>query len=177
VRVRRATAGDAEAIAAVHVAAWRAAYRGQVPQEHLDGLDAAARAASWQRAIAAADWPRAGVLVLVDDRGTVIGFAHVCPSRDGDTEGQAGELSAIYLAPQTWRQGGGSMLMHAAVECMREAGVSSVTLWVLDGNRPARMFYEAFGFRADGISAGLTIGGAALTEVRYSLSLRRSASR
>lgn len=172
-RVRRATTRDAGAIAAVHVAAWRAAYVGQVPQQHLDGLDAAARVPSWQSAIEAADWPRAGALVLVDDRNTVIGFAHVCPSRDGDAEGEVGELSAIYLAPQTWRRGGGSMLMHAAVECMREAGVSSVTLWVLDGNQPARMFYEAFGFRADGSSAGLNIAGAELTEVRYSLPLVR----
>ncbi len=172
-RVRRAIAGDAPAIATVHVAAWRAAYVGQVPQEHLDGLDAASRVPSWQRTIAAADWPRAGAFVLVNDRDNVLGFAHVCPSRDGDAGAQVGELSAMYLAPQTWRKGGGSVLMIAALECMREAGFRSVTLWVLEGNQRARMFYEAFGFRADAGSAALNIGGAELTEVRYSLSLRR----
>jgi len=34
--IRAATAGDAERIALVHVRSWQAAYRGMMPQEHLD---------------------------------------------------------------------------------------------------------------------------------------------
>jgi hypothetical protein len=37
--VRRATLDDAPAIARVHVAAWQRAYRGQMPDAVLDGLD------------------------------------------------------------------------------------------------------------------------------------------
>ncbi|GAA4247772.1 hypothetical protein [Dactylosporangium darangshiense] len=41
IEIRPATVEDAGAVAAVHVGSWRAAYRGIVPQEHLDGLDVA----------------------------------------------------------------------------------------------------------------------------------------
>ncbi len=43
VRVRKAGAGDAAAIAVVHVLSWQAAYEGLVPQDYLDGLDPARR--------------------------------------------------------------------------------------------------------------------------------------
>ena len=38
VTVRDATVDDARAIAEVHVASWRWAYRGQLPDDLLDGL-------------------------------------------------------------------------------------------------------------------------------------------
>jgi len=38
VTVRYATVGDAPALGRVHVRAWLAAYRGQMPDDYLDGL-------------------------------------------------------------------------------------------------------------------------------------------
>jgi hypothetical protein len=49
-KIRPAISDDALPLARLHVAAWRAAYRGLVPDEFLDGLDVDARAArfgSW----------------------------------------------------------------------------------------------------------------------------------
>lgn len=43
--IRRATAGDAVALANVHIDFWRSAYRGLVPDSHLDSLDYDRRAA------------------------------------------------------------------------------------------------------------------------------------
>ena len=37
--IRRARPEDAEAVARVHVAGWRHAYRGLLPDDYLDGLD------------------------------------------------------------------------------------------------------------------------------------------
>jgi len=44
-KIHLATPDDALPLARLHVAAWRAAYRGLVPDEFLDGLDVDARGA------------------------------------------------------------------------------------------------------------------------------------
>lgn len=55
--IRPATAGDAAQIGLVHVRSWQAAHRGLVPQDYLDHLDSAARAA---RFYTAAGWSEDG---------------------------------------------------------------------------------------------------------------------
>ena len=45
VTVRHARAGDAPDLGLVHVRAWQAAYRGQMPDDYLDGLRPEERAA------------------------------------------------------------------------------------------------------------------------------------
>ena len=51
VTVRDATVDDAHAIAEVHVASWRWAYRGQVPEAILDALSVEDREAMWRRSL------------------------------------------------------------------------------------------------------------------------------
>jgi len=53
VMVRRATPADAAGIARVHVDAWRATYRGIVPDEHLDALSYEGRQGMWSRILEA----------------------------------------------------------------------------------------------------------------------------
>jgi hypothetical protein len=79
VRVRKAEVADAMAIAVVHVRSWQAAYEGLVPQDYLDGLDPVRCRALWDRVLAEDAWPRAGVLVVEDDK-RVAGFAHLRPT-------------------------------------------------------------------------------------------------
>jgi hypothetical protein len=50
--IRNASIDDADAIGAVVVRAWQAAYRGIMPDDYLDGLRAEQRAAMWQRVLA-----------------------------------------------------------------------------------------------------------------------------
>jgi hypothetical protein len=71
-RVRFATVDDAEAVGRVHVTAWRAAYRGLLPDELLDRLDPATRASTWRDGLAAGE---VELLLIDDDRGTVVGIA------------------------------------------------------------------------------------------------------
>jgi hypothetical protein len=47
--VRRAEPQDAPAVARVHVASWRQAYRGLLPQEYLDSLSIEARTTTWAK--------------------------------------------------------------------------------------------------------------------------------
>ncbi len=73
IAIRRARPGDAPAIAAVHVAAWRSAYPGLLPDAFLAGLSARRKAAEYERTIrdggvfvaAAATVPRIAGFVTV----------------------------------------------------------------------------------------------------------------
>jgi len=167
-RVRPATPGDAEAIAAAHVASWQRAYRGQLPDELLDGLDVARRAEVWKRLLGEEG---RRTLVAVDDDGEVTGFVHVHAARDDDTGLDTGEVAAIYAVPGVWSTGVGRALMAAGVRALTEDGFTDAVLWVLDGNERARRFYELAGWAPDGAVKDDQIGGAAVREVRYSRAL------
>ena len=162
--VRRAAAGDAAGIAAVHVASWQAAYRGLMPREVLDSLSVPARTERWAANLADTD---AGVTTLVAELdGEVIGFASVGPSRDEGAEG-TGELWALYLHPRHWDAGHGRVLHAHAVSALVASGVVDATLWVLTTNRRARRFYERHGWAADGAGRVAALGDVPLDETRY----------
>ena len=81
VRVRDALADDAAAIAAVHVASWRAAYVGLLPDIVLDGLSVAQRARHWRHVLAPDSGDR---VVVAESDGQLLGFAQVGPATDAD---------------------------------------------------------------------------------------------
>jgi ribosomal protein S18 acetylase RimI-like enzyme len=166
VEIRSAEATDARAIAAVHVASWRAAYVGLVPDDFLADLSVDDREAMWRDILVRTEWPARGTLVLLRE-AAVVGFASVGPSRDDDTAPGTGELWAIYLHPDHWGTGSGRRLMSEAVARLDEAGFVRATLWVLTGNDRARRFYEAAGWSSDGAVRTETRPGFVLTEVRY----------
>lgn len=160
-RVRAAVPDDAEAIAAVHVRAWQAAYAHVFPPERLAGLDQAARARQWREGL------ESGWKVLVTD--DLSGFAGMGPSRDVSGEG---ELYAIYVSPEHWGSGRGRALMDAALDDLRAQGFDEATLWVLEDNPRARRFYEAAGWETDGATKEDDFLDTRVPEVRYRISLR-----
>jgi ribosomal protein S18 acetylase RimI-like enzyme len=167
VQVRPATVHDAQALAVVRVRSWQATYRGQVPQEYLDALDPIQGRPAWEQWIQS-DRPPAGTLVLHHPIDGVIGYVHVSPSRDPDTDPlTVGEVQAIYLLPEYWGQGIGKMLMNAGLRRLAEAGYREADLWVLETNHRARRFYEATGWHPDGTVKSDDSRGFPLIEVRY----------
>ncbi|MEU6697590.1 GNAT family N-acetyltransferase [Pseudonocardia sp. NPDC046786] len=127
---------DAGAIARVHVRSWQAGYRGQLPDELLDSLNATDRVARWEAEIEAAEWPGRGTLLIEDHDARVAGFAHLVPSRDGDDgPDSTGEIASFYIDPTSWGQGLGSRLMHSALAELGSA-YRTGTLWVLETNNP-----------------------------------------
>jgi ribosomal protein S18 acetylase RimI-like enzyme len=167
--VRRAVLPDAPAIAAVHVATWQDAYAGLLPDNFLAGLVAEEWAQRWRERLSA---PVPGIFTLVfESGGRVRGFASGGPDRHGHT---GGEVFAIYVDPGCQGLGAGRRLMSAAVRLLAEAGFAEARLWVLAGNQPARGFYEAQGWRPDGVEKEWTYDrdtGRSLPEVRYVRSL------
>ena len=165
VTVRDANPLDAAAIADVHVRSWQAAYEPLLPADFLADLSVARREELWRESLSRQD-ARTGAWVA-ETGGSVVGFANTGPGRDDDSGADTGELYAIYLDPSTWRRGAGRALMDRAVEGLREAGFRDATLWVFEENARARGFYEAAGWRPDGRSQELHIGGVSRREVRY----------
>ena len=128
--IRTATAVDAEAIAAVHVRAWRHAYADLLDPHVLADLDVAERARKWREWLGGEDsqtW-------VAEVAGRVAGFASV---RDG-------MLRALYVDPVAQGAGVGSALLEQA----EAAGARE--LEVFAGNGHGRRFYEARGWRDDG---------------------------
>ena len=155
-RIRPASGSDAEAIASVHVASWQAAYRGQLPDEVLDGLSVARRTDAWRAAMNSGAVGEA--LLVLEDAGSIRGFAHLCAARDDDAGAGTGEVSAIYLAPSAWGHGAGRALMEEALRHLASLGYVDALLWVLVTNHRARRFYEAVGWVCDGGEKDARIG-------------------
>jgi ribosomal protein S18 acetylase RimI-like enzyme len=161
--IRGATVDDAEALARVHIDSWRAGYRGLVPEPYLAALDYAQRAQRYQAALA----ERTEETYVAVEGGEVLGLLTLVACRDADLDLQkTGEISRIYLAPRHWRKGFGRALCRYGEALLEARGYSLAMLWVFRDNEPARRFYEAMGFKADGASKTLH-PGTALEAVRY----------
>src|SRR5690349_20329886 len=143
--LRPGTVSDARAIANLHVASWRWAYRDLMPAATLADLSVDARARNWAALLA-----RQEVCVFVGEReGVLAGFAACGPAREPGVSAGIGELYAIYLDESATGTGVGAALLANALAALAQKGFSSATLWVLEGNQRARRFYERHGFRLD----------------------------
>lgn len=164
--VRAGVADDAAALARVHVAAWRAAYRGQMPDDYLDGLDVGRWTAGWRRVFAAG---RTEHLQVAEVDGTLVGFVDVGPEREPGPEDPAGrgELYALNVHPDAWGAGAGPALLTAAHSRLHALGFGEAVLWVLPGNARARRFYERAGWHDDVAQKDAVLNGVAITERRY----------
>jgi len=163
VEVRTATPGDVDALGVIHVAAWRTAYRGMMPDAYLDGLDTAARSAMWAQFFEARPTDRE-LRVVVND-GAVVGFACFGCCRDAESPSDA-ELHAINLHPDAWGRGLGRLLLADVTDRLSAYG-STAVLWVVTGNTRARGLYESSGWFDDGVSREAEVLGARVPEVRY----------
>jgi ribosomal protein S18 acetylase RimI-like enzyme len=164
--IRRAKPEDADAIAAVHVAAWRAAYAGLMPASYLNDLSVEKRSSFWHRSLTE---PNPGTLIVAQRQNAIAGFCFFGPSRDTDGSArETGEILSLNVHPQYWRKGIARGLCEFVLSEAPRRGWSAITLWVLKGNEPACRFYQTLGFLLDGIDrTETTLIGAPLNEVRY----------
>jgi ribosomal protein S18 acetylase RimI-like enzyme len=164
--VRPPTLADAERIADLHVRSWQVAYRGLLSDRYLDGLsfETASRTEQWRLRIAQPE----SVTLVVEIDGVVAGWASFGANRDEDVSDDAvGEIWGIYVDPELWRRQAGTALMARVLEEMVAAGYAEATLWVLEGNRRARRFYERFAWRPDGATEWFERDGSRVIEIRY----------
>lgn len=164
--IRQARVEDARAIAEINVAGWQAAYRGLMPAEFLDRLSIRQRELAWRSRLEShADAGDPAWVAELD--GAPVGYLVSGPPRDDDVDPSAAEIYAIYVDPRCWRHGAGRLLMETATAEWRRRGASDLVLWVVEGNSPARTFYEAMGWAPDGSRKDEDMGGFRIVEVRY----------
>ncbi len=148
--IRRARTGDSVAIAAVHVAAWRSAYAGILPNDYLARLSVPRQAAFYDRAIRSAVGvfvaTASGIDVPSGERARIVGFATAGRARMQKPILAEGEIETLYVLDD-WRERGiGRRLMRAAGAWLADEGCQSAYLWVLRDN-PSRWFYQRLGGR------------------------------
>jgi GNAT superfamily N-acetyltransferase len=136
--VRDARPADAEAIARVARASWKAAYQEYLDPAYVDAELADGYAVpTLARDIALL----AGVdacFFVAERAGAVVGYLHYAPVEDGPY------LRRLYVHPDHWRTGVGDALLE---ELHRRIGPeTSYTLDVHPRNEQARAFYARRGF-------------------------------
>lgn len=148
ITLRDGTEADAADLARLHVAVWRETYRKLAPTAALAQLDENRRLPYWQDALTSGD-PQVGVIVALQE-GQPVGVISFGPPRH---EAMAGgtEIKHLYVARSTRGTGLGRLLLRAAFDRLRDRGVRSVALAVVEENTDARAFYARLG--------GTEIGG------------------
>ncbi len=135
VRIRPATADDKPAIAAIHAASWKTAYRGDLPDAFLDTEVDAAMAAAW----AETDWTDGDVVLLAEDPEPFAFIAIWC-----GPDHPAPYIDNLHTLPDRRSQGIGGRLMAAARDLLAN-GRNGAYLWVLSSNSRATDFYLRLG--------------------------------
>ena len=156
IQVRRAGAGDAEAIAGIHVTAWQQTYAHLLSAEKLAPLDPANRVERWRSTITGAD-EKAWIAEL---DGEPVGWA-TSSVRNAETEPRGLEVNGIYVLSSAYGSGAGQDLLDAAI------GEAGAYLWVAAENPRAQAFYRRNGFAPDGATRLYELLGTPVPIVRW----------
>ncbi len=167
--IRPARPADVEAIAALHLASWRAAYKGFLPDAFLSGITLESRVTRWQQALDPSASPFTETMVA-DHEGTVLGVCSFGPRRQPASD-TVGEVYALHVRPDVTRRGLGKALLDDALRRLAARGRSTSVLWVLRDNANARRFYEAQGWSFTGEEVVEDRSGYAIPETRYAITI------
>jgi ribosomal protein S18 acetylase RimI-like enzyme len=143
--IRAARPADAEAIAALHVAVWRATYRDLAPAEAMQRLDVPFRQARWIEMLA--QGTRTALVAEAD--GTIVGIGTAGAPTVPEL-GAHGEVLYLYVDAAFAGRGIGRALMHRLGLALQAQGYRSLALGVVVGNHGAVAFYAKLGGRAAG---------------------------
>src|SRR5256886_6552586 len=108
--VRPAELDDASAIARVHVATWRSAYHGLLPDDFLASLSQTHYEERWRRTLG----DSSARIYVAENVDGAVGFASGGPERAGES-GYAGEIIAIYFLEDEQARGHGRRAEQAVL--------------------------------------------------------------
>lgn len=135
ITVRTPRAEDVGPLVEVYVKARRSYYEGHLPEAELAEWERTARAKVY-------DFAKPGpVWLCAELDGEFAGFALITPD---------GELWQLQVDPARWGNGVGRSLHDAAMDALRDLGVTTATLDVFVENARAIRFYTAKGWRETG---------------------------
>jgi GNAT superfamily N-acetyltransferase len=163
--IRRATEADLPAIAAIHLASWRDAYKDVVPEAVLLARSMADCLAGWRSTYArhAAD-----IAVAQSHEGRIHGFCWA--GAVADTAWSAPfefEIHGLHVAPSSRRNGIGAGLLHQALaRARKDVQPGSAIVWTLKDLALSRRFYEREGGKP--VKSGVcTLDGIQLADIAY----------
>ncbi len=145
---------DADGVAAVHAASWKATYRGILPDSYLDRDVDRERTRYWHAALADARYP---IVRLAREAGAVVGL--VALHDDPDDEGYDFTIEHLHLLPGSTGLGLGRILMREAAKAALGRDARSLCLWVFEDNTGAIGFYERLGGVTDAYGTDKFAGG------------------
>jgi hypothetical protein len=134
--IRPATVADADAIAALHAASWRSAYRGIFKESTLGSALDGERRVHWSGRLAVMV-PDDTVLIAGD-----LGFIAVWAQGD---PGFGAYIDNLHVRPERRSGGLGRRLLGKAMRRVAGRGETGAYLWVFDDNVRAIDFYRRLG--------------------------------
>ncbi len=179
--LRPAQPADALAIARVHVRAWQHGYAGLLPASYLNQLRPQDRAEKYDLSHAGPSHPHTIVATdanLGDPNSQSarhsdeksLGFATTRPSQESDLPNH-GELTALYVDPDSWSRGIGVALVSAARAHLISLGLKHAYLFTLVDNLRAQHFYKSDQWTPDGLQRTDTVWGTAVHVLRFQRNL------
>jgi ribosomal protein S18 acetylase RimI-like enzyme len=167
IAIRRARSADAPGIAAVHVACWRSAYAGVLPDDYLAQLSVARQTSYYDRIIRIGLGVHVAALLGQDvpSSGTprIVGFSTARRTTSGALA--EGEVETLYVLDDFKERGLGKNLLRASAQHLSAMGCRSVFAWVLRDN-PAVHFYNHLGGKQIATST-TRVGGRQVPQTAY----------
>lgn len=140
--IRRATISDSEAIAGVHVTAWRETYRDLLPEIAFAAMTVPIRVKKWRDIL---DQDPSLPVYLAEQKGVAVGFANGGPARQDEALGMEMQIYSLYVLASAQRQGIGTKLIQTVVKDFLAQRATSASVWTLREATIARRFYESMG--------------------------------
>jgi ribosomal protein S18 acetylase RimI-like enzyme len=160
---RTARAADAERLALLHVDSWKRTYRGMMADTFLDGEALSNRLSVWRDRMNMAQegqW-----VILAEQEATLTGF--ICVFGDEDVL-WGSYIDNLHVAGEFQRRGiGKALMLHAAQWLCARHPHSSVYLWAMQANAPARRFYERLEAANVGTRSKMDPAGGSAPNCRY----------
>lgn len=154
VTIRLATPSDALEMAEIHMRSCEAIYKSFMLNEYIEKQNAK-RPALWQKIITDENKTQ----YIIQQSGKTVGImCVVAQPQDNDAGDEVSELEGIYLHPNYYRQGIGTVVMEFAYKIARSYEKTAMILWVFAENVSSINFYKKCGFAADGKTKVLICG-------------------
>jgi ribosomal protein S18 acetylase RimI-like enzyme len=163
--IREAKLEDAAAIARVHINSWQTTYSGLLPNEYIEKRSYEKRYNNWKKRLSVNRKAETDYFIYVAENSVkeIVGFVDGGLARGNST--CQGEIYALYILEAEQKKGIGSSLFKAIASRLSQSGLTSLMVWVLEGN-PAIQFYQALDGRKIAQKL-IKINGIEFAEIAY----------
>ena len=146
VKIRKAVVSDVTDIVTINIKTWKIAYKGIIPQDHLDSLSINDKIPRWTKTINNLKENKKELFVaeISNLNGSeIVGFSLGGPSHFEDYKID-GDLHAIYVLPKYWKQGIGTLLFNSVIKFFLSMKFKTMIIWSLKENSACN-FYKKMG--------------------------------